>query len=187
MGIVFLALLVSLFFLPTKTLYMGGIIAGVSTFYLWIISKISPTSVLQCGKEIVTTWVYTAGVCGITLPYRSVNYEAVAMLLLVFQNLLLFSWCEQKKFPVVHSLASYFGEKKTKNIIIFIFVVLFLGNIFSLVHSPHHFQQELAFLFIIMSSILTIIVFNVDFFLKNDRYRWVGDGIFLLPTLLLIA
>lgn len=186
-GIVLLTLLTLLFFLPMKTVYVGGMIAGVSAFYLWIVSKISPTSTWQCGKEIVTTWVYTAGVCGITLPYRSVSYEAVAMLLLVFQNLLLFSWCEQKKFPMVHSLASYFGEKKTKNIIIFIFALLFLGNLFSLVHSSHHFQQELALLFIVMSSILTVIVFKVDFFLKNDRYRWIGDGIFLLPTLLLIV
>jgi hypothetical protein len=36
-----------------------------------------------------------------------------------------------------------------------------------------------------MSIILLIINQFDDFFLINDRYRWVGDGIFLLPLLII--
>lgn len=187
LGIIALFIVGLLFFLPTKTLWVGSTIGLIVLLYLWVVSKITTTSTLQYGKEFVTTWVYTAGVWGTTLPYRSFSYEGIVILVLVFQNLLLFSWCEQKIYPNVHSLASYFGENKTKNIIIFIFIVIFCGNVFSLVHSVYHFKQQVALLFIVMSFILTIIPFNTSFFLKNDRYRWIGDGIFLLPTLLLIV
>ena len=36
-----------------------------------------------------------------------------------------------------------------------------------------------------MSFILLMITHFDNFFLTNDRYRWVGDGIFLLPLLII--
>jgi hypothetical protein len=41
------------------------------------------------------------------------------------------------------------------------------------------------FIEIIMSIILLVISQFDSFFLINERYRWVGDGIFLLPLLII--
>lgn len=183
---ILVSILCLLFYLPIITILIGSLIAFVTILYLWIVSKLQVNSSYQYGKEFITTWVYTAGVWGTTVPHAINGCYGLFFMLIVFQNLLVFSWCEQRKFPTVYSLASFLGENKTKNVIIFIFIVLFLGSVFSLVHSTNHFQQQVAILFIIMSFILMIIPLYASFFLKKDRYRWIGDGVFLLPTLLLL-
>ena len=107
-------------------------------------------------------------------------------LLIVFQNLLLFSLSEFKKNINSVNLAQQFGIKRSNLIIISITFMTIILGLYLIYFSNSNYEKQVVFIEIIMSIILLIINKFDTFFIKNDRYRWVGDGIFLLPLLIIL-
>ena len=107
-------------------------------------------------------------------------------LLIVFQNLLLFSLSEFKKNINSVNLAQQFGIKRSNLIIISITFMTIILGLYLIYFSNSNYEKQVVFIEIIMSIILLIINQFDTFFLTNDRYRWVGDGIFLLPLLIIL-
>ena len=107
-------------------------------------------------------------------------------LLIVFQNLLLFSLSEFKKNINSVNLAQQFGIKRSNLIIISITFMTIILGLYLIYFSNSNYEKQVVFIEIIMSIILLIINQFDTFFIKNDRYRWVGDGIFLLPLLIIL-
>jgi hypothetical protein len=176
------------FYLPINIIFFGIIISSLTGVYLLIISKISSKNSFQHYKEPITAFVYVSGVFGTTILHNlqiSSLLIGLIFLLIVFQNLLLFSLSEFKKNIDSYNLAEHFGIKKSNFIIITIsFIIVILG--FYLIHfSISDYENKVIFTEISMSLILLIINQFDNFFLTNERYRWVGDGIFLLPLLII--
>jgi hypothetical protein len=186
----FLTLICSIliFYTPAIIIIFGIIISLFTGIYLLIISKISLKNNFQHYKEPITSFVYVSGVFGTTtLQNFNINTLLIGFifLLIVFQNLLLFSLSEFKKNNNSCNLAEHFGIKKSNFIIAVISVIILILGIYLIDFSLFNYKNKVICMEIIMSIILLIINQFDDFFLINDRYRWVGDGIFLLPLLII--
>jgi hypothetical protein len=180
-----------LFFIPGNIIKFGLIIASITGFYLFIVNQISVRNSLQSFKEPVTAFVYVSGVFGTTaLSNLSIFSSQIGFifLLIVFQNLLLFSLFELKKDSKIVNLASCLEIPKSNFLIIILTcVVLILGLIgdSNVQFVYFKYQQKVFYIEILMSVILLIINTFDKFFLANDRYRWMADSIFLLPLLII--
>jgi len=188
-GMFVLICAVLIFYLPNNIIIFGIVISLLTGIYLLIISKISSKNDLQRFKEPVTALVYVSAVFGTTVlhnPQISSLLIGFIFLLIVFQNLLLFSLLELKKNANSYNLAEYFGINKSNLIIIAITFTITTLGFYSIYSSVSNYENKVVFVEIIMSFILLIINQFDRFFLTNDRYRWVGDGIFLLPLSIIL-
>ena len=180
--------LILVFFLPINIIAFGIITSLLTGLYLLIISKISPKNNFQHYKEPITSFVYVSAVFGTTVLHNPTIDSLLIgfiFLLIVFQNLLLFSLSEFKNYNKSYNLAARLGIKKSNIILVVITCgVIILGSILTGL-SMTNYQNKVVFIELMMSIILLIINQFDHFFLTNDRYRWVGDGIFLLPLLII--
>lgn len=188
-GLLMLICSILVFYLPANIIIFGIIITLFTGIYLLVVSKISYKNNLQHYKEPITSFVYISAVFGTTIlhnPHIISLIIGFIFLLIVFQNLLLFSLMEFKKNTNYYNLAEYFGIKKSNNVIIFItFLIVILGY-YSLHFSASNYQNNVVIIEILMSIFLLVINLFDNYFLVNDRYRWVGDSIFLLPLLIIL-
>lgn len=178
-----------LFFLPYQTLIYGCVLLGLVGLYflsIWLFK-------IYFAKELFIAVLYT---CGIFLGTLSLNPELdmVACLFFIHTalmasiNLLLFSFYE-----VAHdaqdghrSWATHFGVVKTLNhlFILLVTLALLIGVTFMMNISTD--QLILLMIFMGMSIILTAIFIAPQWFKKKERYRWIGDLVFLLPGLIFL-
>jgi hypothetical protein len=179
---------VLVFYLPFNIIIFGIIITLFTVIYLSIFSRISSENNFQHFKELITTFVYVSAVFGTTV-LRNLQITSVLIgiifLLIVFQNLLLFSLSEYKQNINSCNLAEYFGIKKSNVIIVIITLIILILGSYLIYFSSSDYENKVVLMELTMSFILLIINQFDNFFLTNDRYRWVGDGIFLLPLLII--
>ena len=178
------------FYLPQNIIIFGIIISSLTGIYLLIIGKISSNNNFQHYKELITTFVYVSAVFGTTVLHNlqsSSFFIGLVFLLIVFQNLLLFSLSELKKNIHSFNLAEHFGIKKSNSILVAITFIILIFSFILIDFSTFNYQNKVVFIEIIMSLILLLINQFDNFFLINDRYRWVGDGVFLLPLLIIFS
>ena len=181
-----------LFFIPFNIIKFGIVIALTTAFYLLIINQVSSQNAFQHYKEPITAFVYVSGVFGTTILNKTSMFSSqigFTFLLIVFQNLLLFSLFELKKNGKAINLASYLGIPKSNMLIILLTCLIFGFGYAGFSNSSEFiyfkYEQNIFLVEILMSFILLVISQWDRFFLINDRYRWVGDGIFLLPLLII--
>lgn len=191
-GLLTLICAVLVVYLPKNIIIFGITILSITGIYLLIISKISSKNNFQHYKEPITAFVYMSGVFGTTVLSNLHLFSlriGFVFLLIVFQNLLLFSLLEFKKNSTVINLASYIGMKKSSLFIILLACVVSGFGFISIFNSSafiyFKYERNVFLIEILMSLILLMINQFDSFFLTNDRYRWVGDGIFLLPLLII--
>ena len=191
-GLLTLICAVLVIYLPKNIIIFGITILSITGIYLLIISKISSRNNFQHYKEPITAFVYMSGVFGTTVLSNLHLFSlriGFVFLLIVFQNLLLFSLLEFKKNSTIINLASYIGMKKSSLFIILLTCVVSGFGFISIFNSSTfiYFKYEgNVFLIEILMSLILLMINQFDsFFLTDDRYRWVGDGIFLLPLLII--
>ena len=181
-----------LFFIPFDIIKFGIVITLITGLYLLIVNQVSAENAFQYFKEPTTCLVYVSGVFGTTILNKSSMFSpqiGFIFLLIVFQNLLLFSLFELKKSSKSINLASCLGIPKSNLLIILLTCLIFGFGYSGLTISSEFvyfkYEQNIFWVEILMSFVLLVINQFDRFFLINDRYRWVGDGIFLLPLLII--
>lgn len=178
-----------LFFLPYETLIYGCVLLGLVGLYflsIWLFK-------IYFAKEIFIAVLYA---CGIFLGSFSLKTSLDVVVYLLFVqtvlmaaiNLLLFSFYE-----VAHdtqdghqSWATHFGVVKTLNhllVLLFLLGLTIAGSFFSSLSVD---QLVLQLIFAGMSLILAAIYFAPQWFKKHERFRWVGDLVFLFPGLIFL-
>jgi hypothetical protein len=178
------------FLIPIKIFWYGVIISSCLGLYFLILNKFMKTTKMQWLKEPTTAVCYTLAVVGIAfVNHSSINASswilAFMFFLIASQNLLLFSYFEKFSHPNIKNTVDLFGQLSSKRLVrILGFLVLFLA-IF-LFSSGWQYIHKVGLILAIMSQILSFMLAKTDFFLKNDSYRWVGDGVFILPILILL-
>lgn len=179
-----------LFFIPFSIIKFGIVIALITGFYLLIVNQVSSENAFQHYKEPLTSFVYTAAVCG-TASLHHFDFVTVFLgfifILITFQNLLLFSFFELENFPETNNLVKFLGKKSSKYIIFGIFFAIIILGSFSFVILDNSYQYSVLLVEILMSFSLILIMYFQNFTLSYDRFRWLGDGIFLLPLLIIFA
>lgn len=186
----FLLSVVLVFYLPVTVIKLGGILGIFLAIYFWLLHKFFVDKLhFRAVKEPVTAFSYTVAVVGTafaTMP--SVNLSgwilAFNFLLIAFQNLLIFSYFESLEIVENQTIVKKIGARVTRRSIRFIaFFVVFSSLLFFV--GGNGYANLFAFIQVFMTLSLSFLLINTQFFAKNERYRWLGDAVFLLPALLL--
>jgi hypothetical protein len=140
-------------------------------------------------KEIVVAFGYAAGVSFAPLLLSEMvpnHYFLVGQLVLIaFVNLLLFSFFDrdQDRENGSQSLSLILGHQATVYLIWSLIVLSLVGAIVCIYFQFFiRFQVIMAF----MTVAMAVIIRYDRFFEVKDRFRLIGDGIFLLPGLYLL-
>ncbi len=181
---------VLLFFLPEAVVWYGVFLAFSVGFYFWVLNRFFRNNKAQWVKEPTTAICYTLAVAGTALVSKSsINLSTWILVgiffLIALQNLLIFSYFEFKQAAENKNLVSIIGDKLSKKLIHGITSVnVFLGILFFMNGSAY--VNYFAGIMLLMTLGLSFLVAVSDWASRDDRYRWLGDGVFLLPALLLI-
>ena len=172
--------------LSTEVIISGGILAMVAIGYL-AVAQIKKWSGF---KEVQIAFGYVAGVSLVPL----VNLEIVEpwywlttglLFLTALTNLILFSWYERKQDQSegFTSLVLALGEKKISSILTLMFVLTLLGAIVL----SQNVDSWRSVIFFLTAGVINFGLWKYsNFFSQNNRYRSVGDAVFLLPIIWLI-
>lgn len=193
--------LVLLFFLPGSVIKFGLVLGLMCVAYVGAVFRLPARHTALLLKEPLVAVLYSAGVWGSVWVQRpSIRFvdmaEGLIFMGIAFQNLLLFAVMEQLEVspsagsaapskPELFSLATYWGPNYcdyvlrwlTFGIVATAFVLCFVTN--------DRFAQRSALMLGLMSLTLYGIQRYPAYFLNNERYRWLGDGVFWMPALVL--
>ncbi|MEM9894867.1 MAG: hypothetical protein AAF789_00740 [Bacteroidota bacterium] len=171
--VVLAGLLVVILRLDTRLVVGGVVIAVVSLLFLLFQKQLAKYGI----KELVVALTYSTGM--LLIPFVQGNESAVLdfifLFLISYCNLLLFSFFEHKEdlMDGFMSFSTQFGKRRTTNFIMILLSVAFSLYFALLVH-PYYIICILIY--------CTFLVFT-HFYKVQRCYRWVGDGVFLLPFL----
>ena len=184
------ALLVDLIFvfLLRKVVFQWGLVLSGFVVVYFLMQKY-----LKYLKELIVALVFSLGVL---LPALSLTHEppVTSDFLLISQfvltallNLLLFSWYDRDndRQDKRESVVTLLGDKKTTIVISATFIlngVLMAGSILLF---PYLVSRVLIIFF--MNVILLWIFLQPQHFKVEDRFRLMGDSIFLFPLFYLIT
>ena len=190
-GAAVLALILT-FFLPGAVINFGLVLGGICVAYVALVFRLPVRHPALLLKEPLVAVLYAAGVWGSVWVQRPAitGVEVTQFVLFVgiaFQNLLLFAVMEQLETPdqSLFSVATFWGHNRcdlilrllTFGIVATAFVLCFL--------TKDRFAQRSALMLGLMSLALYGIQRYPAYFLKNERYRWLGDAVFWMPALVL--
>ncbi len=179
------------FFLPASVLLPGLIIAISMAGYFFLINRtLHLTRFFILTKELAVSVIYPAAVAGIPLYNRSSIHLSDWILLgfftlLTFQNLLTFSWFEYREESESPNIIRLLGNRTAGKIIRGISLTLLFFSIF-LFGGNAGYTTAMAWLLTTMSLTLSFMTALPDYFQHQERYRWVGDMIFIYPLLLFL-
>jgi hypothetical protein len=170
-----------IFFLRTQIFRSGLILAAIVILYILI------NQWLKYAKEVAGALLYCGG---ILLPVFALkphlfNFNSIFLIapfvLIVLTNLILFSWMdyEKDKMDAQPSIVTLAGKKTGTLILLFLFFCITIALFFSF----NDLSRDVFVIYGLMTSVLLYIFLKPDLLNTNDRFRYMGDAIFLLPLL----
>ena len=188
-GVAATAFLLS-YLIPSAVAFFGLKLAGLVAIYLFLVSRLPHRNAAQYAKEPVTALLYAAGVWGPVFAMHSpagwTDWTLCAMFGgVALQNLLLFSLYEARLMPGANNLSTRWGAGFSADVLMVVFLLVSVGGVFIGIWADFPYQRRMSLVIWAMSGILWGMTFRKDFFARNERYRWLGDGVFLLMGLLL--
>lgn len=160
----------------------GAIVLAMVILYFLIQSRVRGFKEFLCGL------LYVAGILIIPLtgyqlrlnPYTEL--VTLQLFLVVLFNLLMFSWFDQSLDEANgwSSFATHFGQRTTKRILVSIFLAQLLVYLINLYLVDFRIVPAVL---LVMNAILLVIFFRPHYFSVLDRYRLLGDAVFLLPVI----
>lgn len=187
-----LVALVLVFFLPWSVVEFGLILGAVCAAYIGIVFSLPNRHPSLLLKEPLVAVLYSVGVWGSVWVQRpSISgtdlTEGVMFMAIAFQNLLLFAVMEEleQAKQADFSIATHWGPEISKTVLTVI-TVLVVGSALTLCFVvDDRFAQRSALMLGLMSLSLYVIQRFPNRFVKNERYRWLGDAVFWFPALVL--
>lgn len=171
---------VMIFFIRPSVFHAGLVLGGAVTVYLLA------QRYFGFLKELVGALLYTGGVVLPAFAFRDDRTIAtdqwVAMfcfLLLAWINLLLFSLFDRESDEehMQVSFTTALGEENTRRVVVAltgICISLCLYLLLGTMRLP-------SLVLLVMSLVLVLLLRFQAYFGRNDRYRYVGDAVFLFP------
>lgn len=181
--LVFAVTIPQLFFIR-KAVLLGGVTLSILILFYFLYQKN-----LKHLKEVFGAVLYTGGVLLVPLSLRLNDLHTPHIILMIqffstaLLNLLLFSWFDYEKDSKDHreSFVTARGVDHAKKILVILFIINGILPIFLIAfYTAFAFASIVIF---VMNLILALLFFNKAFFDVNDRYRIIGDAIFLLPLI----
>lgn len=168
-----------------KSLFIAGSLLGLLILFYLLVQRY-----LSVFKELMGGVLYTLGV---TLPSLIFGFDRLewpfALLIVQFLfttwiNLFLFSLFDKDRDMQDHhiSFATRMGVPATRNVIIILLILCVCLGFYQILYH----QLYAATIVLIMDGILALIFFMNRTFSKEDRFRLLGDAVFLLPLFFLL-
>ncbi len=190
-GAAVLALILT-FFLPGSVVRFGIVLGGICGAYVGAVFRLPDRHPALLLKEPLVAVLYATGIWGSIWVQRpsvsTIEIVQFGMFLgIAFQNLLLFSIMEQSDRPnqSLFSLASQWGADRCDVVLRWLTFAIVLTGVVFCFFTTDRFAQRSALILALMSLTLYGIQRYPDYFLKNERYRWLGDGVFWMSALVL--
>jgi len=187
-----LLVLVLCFFLPGSVIRFGLVLGAVCVGYVFIVFRLPTRHSALLLKEPLVAVLFSAGVWGSVWVQRPTVSgveltESLMFMAIAFQNLVLFSVMEQWENPAQppFSLATAWGIDRCMTLLGWLTLGVVLTGLALCFITSDRFAQRAALMLAIMSLVLYVIQRFPAYFLRNERYRWLGDGVFWLPALVL--
>ena len=184
--------LILAFFLPGSVILFGMGLGIVCAAYVGLVFRLPPRHPALLLKEPLVALLYTAGVWGSVWVQRStINWVEVVECLMfgviAFQNLLVFAVMEQYETvdQSMFSLATQWGPERCALVLRWLTVGVVVAGFSLCFLTSDRFAQRSALMLGLMSLVLYGIQRYPHYFLKRERYRWLGDGVFWMPALVL--
>ena len=180
-------------FLPEKVLILGIGLLLLVVIYFMAMRLLS--QYVGIFKELLIAYIYSTGIfipaiANYSKPFSiSILLLYLVFFLLAWINLLLFSWFDYEYDcrAGFSSFANVFGRKFSNKIIWILLIVFYVLWVWVFYFFPDgSFPGELKWITISMGIILSIIQIHPALFSRREKYRWVGDAIFLIPLMSLL-
>ncbi len=186
--LVLLAVL-SIRILPGRIWLFGLMVASLVGLYLLLVNRLSPQQGAKWfHKEIIISVLYTAGVWGnvrVVAPGWKLSDEltGLAFGIIAFQNLILFSAYEMTTdiAQTQRSIVLAWGQQTIRRIFNGSAALVVLVLTWTGLQAREAIEAYVLITLLGMEAILCLLCWFPSYFHKNERYRWIGDGIFLLP------
>lgn len=168
----------------TQILQAGLILGLISGIYLLLSRK------LLVFKELVASILYTAGVLlpvwaiySGDVPGRQIVVVA-EFAAIVFINILLFALLSHSEDVEDRqpSIVIRLGRRFTTSLLVFMFALVF-ALVGMNIGRDNWFQQSII---LVMNTMLLLIFLFPNYFRQHDRFRLLGDAVFLFPTLIVV-
>ncbi len=185
-------LISSLLFLSFKVIVFGFLLGLCVAGYLCIVHYCNVRKMEKWfHKEIFVGLIYGLGIWG-SAALLARNFEVVHWILgamfvmIAIQNLLIFSVYEQEEdlSQNQQSIVQVFGQNTIKKSVILIALLVGIMGTIILIFFSSPLIRNWVIIEWIMVVILVCIVTKPEYFKKSFAYRWVGDGVFILPAIL---
>ncbi len=185
------------FFLPGSVVKFGLVLGGICAAYVGAVFRLPARHPALLLKEPFVALLFSAGIWGSVWVQRPTVSgvdiaEALLFIGIAFQNLILFDTMENRELPgttqtgrTAFSLATEWGSDRCDTILRWLTFGIVAGGLALCFVTPDRFAQRSALMLGLMSLTLYGIQRYPVYFLKNERYRWLGDGVFWLPALVL--
>ncbi len=180
-----------LVYLPVSIILFGCIAGLIVIFYLAGVKFLRTQNYFTFPKEIIVAVLYVGGVWGSLMFYdlRDFNYDwlilIIAYFLVTVINLFIYSFYEEKTDIEDEQITifTYFGRKKAKIIMDIWLLISFVFVIYHIVRKVDAIMELYALMLILIMLISqTILIYFSSYFAKNYKYRWMNEGVFLLPA-----
>lgn len=177
---------------PTEMLYLGFGMGGLVLLHLGLVSLIGDKVSWLLHKELGVGLIYAVGIWGGPMVmYEELRTISILILfaqffLLCMINLLFFSLYEAEtdRWDGHTSFVLAIGKRPTLGVILFLAgIVLSLGIWIGVTQYENLSFMIIEGIYVLMLGVLLGISFWPAFFRKNERYRFYGDGAFLIPVL----
>lgn len=183
-----------IYYLYPLTIYLGCVGFVLVTLHFALVKlfgfKVSPFILKEFGIALIYT--FGVSICALSTAFLGITFAVFISLIQVFLlaciNLIEFSLFEMAKDEKEKqtSFARALGEKNTKYLLYGLIILNFLIAAFALYSSPDFKFILVEIIFLIMNALLLLILLKGDYFKYHERYRMLGDAVFLLPMLLLL-
>ncbi|WP_462253086.1 UbiA prenyltransferase family protein [Ekhidna sp.] len=173
--VVIILMLALIFYIPSIILISGIILAAFSFIYLLVQHQLS---IWLC-KEFYVAIVYSIGILMVpTLLSGKAEWSYLILLfLLTFTNLVIFSWYEkdQDERDGFMSLATRLSHDGIEKLML---ILVSFGFGISILNF-----NEIHLFFLISFGLYAMMILKPQSLRKNQLYRTIGDGVFLLPII----
>lgn len=191
--IILLMDLVVIFNLSHKLIVWGLILSALVGFYFLLISMIS--GVKSNYKEFMIALLYAAGVflSPVSLYHHPLSFDVFFVFTqfttIALANLLIFALYEADldEKDGHHSFVKSVGPGKATVFIYLCLIFVLVSALLCLfLYSDLKRLLAVELLFLIMTATLLLIMVIPSFFRHKERYRILGDAVFLFPVFILI-
>lgn len=175
--------------LPLQTLIVGMLLTLLVVAYFIIFNS----SKIRIPKEFMGGLIYTVGI--FVAPVTAPTYQFDLGIILIFTEFLTIAWMNLVLFSLMEidvdildghqSIARKWGKKRVTSLINYMFLAFIILLLLSLPMSMGQEFLNYQLLLAVMGSTLYLIFLRRNFFKVRERYRIIGDAVFILPLIVL--